>query len=189
MQSYENSIKCKYCRYFEKGVNRCHLYCGGYDHSIDDEDDGTYLKETSPESRCSEFKLPGICYLGGMVGHQRNDGTYFVELESIPELKSKLEQEEAKSKSSGGCYIATCVYGSYDCPSVWTLRRYRDKVLAKTWYGCVFIAVYYKVAPVLVRWFGGAQWFKELCRKRLDQLVKHLENEGFENTPYQDKNW
>lgn len=24
--------------------------------------------------------------------------------------------------NSGGCYVATCVYGSYDCPEVWTLR-------------------------------------------------------------------
>src|SRR5699024_12626084 len=25
-------------------------------------------------------------------------------------------------QSSGGCYVATAVYGSYDCPEVWTLR-------------------------------------------------------------------
>lgn len=24
-------------------------------------------------------------------------------------------------KTGGACYIATCVYGSYDCPQVWTL--------------------------------------------------------------------
>ena len=36
--------------------------------------------------------------------------------------------------SSGGCYVATAVYGSYDCPQVWTLRRYRDDTLAETWY-------------------------------------------------------
>ena len=28
-----------------------------------------------------------------------------------------------------------CIYGSYDCPEVWTLRRYRDKFLSETWYG------------------------------------------------------
>ena len=31
-----------------------------------------------------------------------------------------------KETSSGGCYVATAVYGSYDCPEVWVLRRYRD---------------------------------------------------------------
>ena len=33
--------------------------------------------------------------------------------------------------SSQGCYIATCVYGSYDCSPVWILRRFRDSFLAK----------------------------------------------------------
>ncbi len=41
-----------------------------------------------------------------------------------------------------GCYVATAVYGSYDCPEVWTLRRYRDNTLAETWYGRVFIKLY-----------------------------------------------
>ena len=27
------------------------------------------------------------------------------------------------NSNSGGCYVATAVYGSYDCPEVWTLRR------------------------------------------------------------------
>ena len=42
-----------------------------------------------------------------------------------------------------GCYVATCVYGSYDCPQVWTLRRFRDDTLGSTWYGRTFIRVYY----------------------------------------------
>ena len=32
----------------------------------------------------------------------------------------------SNSGNTGGCYVATCIYGSYDCPQVWTLRRYRD---------------------------------------------------------------
>ncbi|NLX93020.1 MAG: hypothetical protein GXZ02_03995, partial [Clostridiales bacterium] len=42
-------------------------------------------------------------------------------------------------QGTGGCYVATAVYGSYDCPQVWTLRRYRDYTLAETWYGRAFI--------------------------------------------------
>ena len=38
----------------------------------------------------------------------------------------KAKSSNAEAKSSGGCYVATAVYGSYDCPQVWTLRRYRD---------------------------------------------------------------
>ena len=41
--------------------------------------------------------------------------------------ESKQEQEQEKKKE--GCYIATCVYGSYDCPEVLILRQFRDERL------------------------------------------------------------
>lgn len=87
------------------------------------------------------------------------------------------------------CYVATAVYGSYDCPQVWTLRRYRDFTLAKTWYGRAFVRTYYAVSPTLVKWFGETAWFKKMWRGKLDNMVKRLNAEGYENTPYRDKNW
>ena len=87
-----------------------------------------------------------------------------------------------------GCYIATCVYGSYDCPQVWTLRRYRDNILAQTWYGRAFIRLYYSVSPKLVRLFGKSQWFKKAITPALNKLVISLNKNGFENTFYEDKN-
>jgi len=90
---------------------------------------------------------------------------------------------------SKGCYVATCVYGSYDCPQVWTLRRYRDDTLASTWYGRLFIHFYYAVSPMLVKWFGKTRWFKKMWKGKLDRMVKRLNDSGVENTPYQDKNW
>lgn len=92
-----------------------------------------------------------------------------------------------RAKSSGGCYVATCVYGSYDCPEVWILRRYRDNSLASSWYGRVFIKIYYAVSPTLVKIFGGCNWFKKLCRSMLDPMVEKLHTKGYENTPYSDK--
>ncbi len=92
-------------------------------------------------------------------------------------------------ESSGGCYVATAVYGSYDCPEVWTLRRYRDNSLAQTWYGKAFIHLYYAVSPTLVKWFGDTEWFKKMWKGKLDRLVEKLNKEGFESSPYQDKNW
>ena len=97
----------------------------------------------------------------------------------------KTPFEEKKS----GCYVATAVYGSYDCPQVWTLRRFRDYTLAGTWYGRLFIRVYYAVSPTLVRWFGQAQWFKNFWRKHLDKMVNNLQQNGVQSSPYQDKVW
>lgn len=90
---------------------------------------------------------------------------------------------------NGGCYIATAVYGSYDCPQVWTLRRYRDYTLAETWYGRAFIHTYYAISPTLVKWFGHTEWFKKMWKGKLDRMVANLKADGVEDTPYEDRKW
>ena len=88
--------------------------------------------------------------------------------------------------SSGGCYIATCVYGSYDCPEVWVLRRYRDFTLAKTWYGRAFIRTYYAISPTVVHIFGKTKVFQKFWRCKLNRFVLKLKQSGYEDTPYKD---
>lgn len=101
----------------------------------------------------------------------------------IDEAFENVPQQEQKQ----GCYIATCVYGSYDCPQVWTLRRYRDDRLAQTRRGRLFIKGYYKVSPAVVRIFGECRWFCRVCRFLLDKMVRHLRVQGYSDTPYRDK--
>lgn len=103
----------------------------------------------------------------------------------IPERPSVKEL----TKSGGGCYVATCVYGSYDCPQVWTLRRYRDYTLAETWYGRAFIRIYYAISPTIVKLFGNTKWFKKMWKGKLDRMVAELQSKGVENTPYNDREW
>ena len=92
-----------------------------------------------------------------------------------------------KSSRSGGCYVATAVYGSYDCPQVWTLRRYRDNTLSKTWYGRAFIKAYYATSPALVKWLGDSAWFTNLWKPRLDRMVRALNETGVLDIPYVDQ--
>lgn len=94
-----------------------------------------------------------------------------------------------KRPSAGGCYVATCVYGSYDCPEVWTLRRYRDDKLALSLPGRVFIHTYYAISPTIVKVFGRKRWFKAFWKRVLDIKVKKLKMKGFEDSPYNDKEW
>ena len=82
------------------------------------------------------------------------------------------------SSKKGGCYIATAVYESYDCPEVWTLRRFRDYRLKQTVLGRLFVRCYYAVSPTLVQWFGGIDWLKRFVRHPLDRLVSKLKIEG-----------
>ena len=87
---------------------------------------------------------------------------------------------------AGGCYIATCVYGSYDCPEVWVLRRFRDSVLTKSVLGRLFVKFYYAVSPSLVNKFGQNTLFRNIWQNPLDVLVGLLRKKGFEDTPYND---
>ena len=106
-----------------------------------------------------------------------------------PQANRESYNSVKEVQKNGGCYVATAVYGSYDCPEVWTLRRYRDHTLAETWYGRAFIKTYYAISPTLVKWFGHTAWFKKMWRGKLDRIVWNLQSKGVESTPYEDRMW
>jgi hypothetical protein len=96
------------------------------------------------------------------------------------------EAQESLNNAKKSCYVATCVYGSYDCPQVWTLRRYRDNRLSKSWLGRMFIRVYYAISPKVVELFGNRKWFNRLCKPIIDSIVRGLQNSGIGGGPYSD---
>ena len=101
--------------------------------------------------------------------------------------KSYTSQRRSSSrKKSSGCYVATAVYGSYDCPPVWTLRRFRDSYLAERLWGKIFIKVYYTVSPCLVKIFGNSKIFTKVTRATLDKMVASLRKSGYSSEPYMD---
>lgn len=101
-----------------------------------------------------------------------------------PEKNAQIQQlMQVKHK---GCYIATCIYGSYDCREVWTLRRFRDTVLDATWFGRLFIKIYYQISPVLVERYRNKKWFRMFWKTILDRMVAKLNSRGLEDTEYFD---
>lgn len=115
-----------------------------------------------------------------------NDVTnYLVQQGASAEKATSVKKAQEKSQK-GGCYIATAVYGSYDCPEVWTLRRFRDQFLQCHILGRLFVRTYYAVSPTIVRLFKNARWFNVLNRKVLNAWVDRLQEEGYTGTPYQD---
>lgn len=95
------------------------------------------------------------------------------------------EYEQPKTKD--GCYVATSIYGSYDCPEVWTLRRYRDNKLKHSGLGKIFIKCYYATSPTIVKLFGNTKLFNSIFKPILDRFVNKLQDEGIESTFYLDK--
>lgn len=57
------------------------------------------------------------------------------------------------------------------------------------WKGRLFIYIYYAISTTLVKWFGNTQWFKNMCRPKLDKMVNSLRNKGVKDMPYDDKLW
>ncbi len=97
------------------------------------------------------------------------------ELEDYEESISEGHEKE-------GCYIATAVYGSYDCPSVWVLRHFRDEYLKMSLPGRAFIKTYYLISPKLVRLFGKTRWFNSVFRHILDPFVLRLKKAGYKES-------
>ena len=109
---------------------------------------------------------------------------YYREMQRVQ--NTFLEQPQVQEKKKG-CYIATAVYGSYNCPEVWVLRRYRDNDLDSNIFGKMFIKIYYAISATVVKLIGKRKWFNTYWRKRLDRKVLRLKEKGYADTPYDDK--
>lgn len=153
------------------------------------QDENTDLEMTAEEINkklYDEYKtytleeLEEITYANGYTKEAEQIATQILEEKNLTMTPS--------SANNGGCYVATAIYGSYDCPEVWTLRRYRDYKLAMTFWGRIFIRAYYTVSPTIVKWFGTSKWFKKIWHPMLNSIVKSLWDEGFDSTPYEDRN-
>lgn len=104
-----------------------------------------------------------------------------------PNFCLPIVKKTSSVNSESGCYVATAIYGSYDCPQVWILRRFRDDKLDNYWVGRCFIKTYYSISPTLVKWFGESYIFKAVFTPILDYMVSSLKRKGFSDTPYNDK--
>ena len=78
------------------------------------------------------------------------------------------------SSETGGCYIASAVYGSYDAPEVMVLRRFRDESLLTNWWGRIFVRVYYALSPSIAEKLKDEKKMNTIVRKQLDKFVVYL---------------
>ena len=118
-----------------------------------------------------------------------------IEITFMDETKTKINEFDIQIdedlgneliENKKGCYIATCVYGSYDCPEVWTLRRFRDLYLNNKKLGKLFVKAYYYISPKLVKNFGEKKWFRKTWKFLLNNFVKLLNKKGYKSAHYED---
>lgn len=105
-----------------------------------------------------------------IANHIRNNKQIIVGINStLNSIKTKQQ------RSSGGCYIATSVYGSYEHPQVIKLRSFRDNKLLQNRFGILFVKAYYFVSPKLAKWLGKKPSIQIKVRKLLDKLIRVIE--------------
>lgn len=121
----------------------------------------------------------------GMLS-EKNGNKAIIEDYASKIQKYQPDYETPKIKT-GGCYVATSVYGSYDCPEVWTLRRFRDSTLEHNVLGRLFIKIYYMTSPTLVKYLGDKKLFNDIFKPILDKFVVKLNNKGVKSTFYTDE--
>ena len=83
----------------------------------------------------------------------------------------------SSSSSSGGCYIATMVYGNYNHPQVMVLREFRDDVLQQNIFGRAFVRFYYRYSPTWVEHLKDEKRINNIIRTILDGFIKIYKNE------------
>lgn len=86
------------------------------------------------------------------------------------------EQAEAdiQKKPSGGCFVATAVYGDPLCTEVLVLRSWRDDFLSRRALGRQFIRFYYAVGPIAANHLSKYFLLKTLLRNLMDRFVRSL---------------
>lgn len=113
-------------------------------------------------------------------------------IEKAKDLGESAQRASARNASTrstggtkqGGCYVATYVYGTYDSPELWVLRRWRDEYLAQSALGRAFISAYYTVSPKLIRHVGGQRAFARLATHAVGWAVDRLQRAGVSNSKY-----
>jgi len=100
-------------------------------------------------------------------------------------INEKRRQHGLESQDSGFCFVATLVYGSYEHPSVYVLRSFRDDTLSASMAGRVFVKVYYRYGKALANFVEKSSLLLSAMRGILDGIVQYLRSNrnGPERSP------
>lgn len=130
----------------------------------------------------SKLNIEGVLTENDLINLRGFYNNAFDDEYRLEELYTAVEAESAKSTSaaakSGGCYIATAVYGNYDHPSVIVLRAFRDDRLAQTMSGRALIKMYYMASPLLASKLKRAPNVSAGARIILDKIIAYISKQN-----------
>ncbi|MDG5816260.1 VRR-NUC domain-containing protein [Chitinispirillales bacterium ANBcel5] len=119
--------------------------------------------------------FPGLAMMTGVKKVTKKDRQKIVRVNrnnyggSSISIDTTPHQHEKREKS--GCFVATVVYGSYECEQVVQLRQFRDQVLLRSFLGRAFVRVYYSRGPALASIVERSGILKLMSRIGFDLLL------------------
>lgn len=81
---------------------------------------------------------------------------------SDSDFQDPRDGDAAEASASGGCFVATAVYGNESHFNLIVLRSFRDNFLKKYYFGRSFISFYYKYGPALADKVKGSNFLKAI---------------------------
>ena len=95
--------------------------------------------------------------------------------ESALKIKAKLENPlPIVTSKNGTCFIATAAYGTPFATEIDILRNWRDEYLEQSYFGRVFVKVYYSLSPPVANNISNSEVKKRIVRTTLNPIVKVL---------------
>ncbi|NQT26179.1 HEAT repeat domain-containing protein [candidate division KSB1 bacterium] len=84
----------------------------------------------------------------------------------------------SRPKVKGACFIATACYGSYNCIEVRRLCLFRDEVLRVSYFGRLFVNIYYRISPPFSNFLKRHQILRNLVKTiiidPIGRLIYHI---------------
>ena len=87
-----------------------------------------------------------------------------------PELP--VQATNSTTNSSSNCYIATACYRDIYSPEVILLRKFRDEILSKNFFGRIFIKFYYSTSPFIYNHLLKSPKISKRLKSVINKLVR-----------------
>jgi hypothetical protein len=154
------------------GLYLCNCYFDRYYNYKDKYgNSGPLIKANILANTINKYAMRAIEYAPKDISAQ-----YQAEIADFLELieAAKRGDFDIKKKGKSGCYIATAIYGSYDCEEVIKLRIFRDEYLSKRILGKMFICVYYGLSPLFLRFIPLNTKTRCYIKRNLDRFINKV---------------
>lgn len=80
-----------------------------------------------------------------------------------------------------GCFIATAIYGSAYEHEVLLLQRFRDDIMLKSFFGKLFVLIYYFISPPMAKIIAKSDFLRKVSKAILINPILRIAKKKLKN--------